>query len=441
MNKKAFIVTLLLLAWPAIVENFLQSMVGFVDSLFISKLGLTEVAAVGVTNAILQIYFAIFMSVATAAAVFISRSIVEQNKEKTKVIVSHALLLTLCIGILFGFLTVFFASNLLSLMGASAAVVDVGSSYFRIIGIPSIFIALVFTIGAILRGTGDTQTPLRAGLWMNLIHIVLDYILIFGLFFEGFGLTGAAIATVLSRIIGVGLLFRGMDQKKLLPSLKLRSWSIQTDILYRMVRLGTPAMLERLFMRTGQIMYFGMIIRMGTDIYAAHTLTGNFTIFSTIVGTGLGVATTTLIGQNIGSGKFDDVKKYGGIAISVTSIVMTIVLFIVWLCSFGAAAWFTPNSNVIHLIIAVLMIDLIAQPATGIVTSLTAILQAGGETKYPMYVTWFGIWAIRTLGVYLFGVYFGWGLIGAWSAIALDNYIRAGMLYWKYRSLKWVKPI
>ncbi|WP_373231849.1 MATE family efflux transporter [Cohnella sp.] len=441
MKKTSFVVTFLVLAWPAIVENFLQSMVGFVDSLFISKLGLIEVAAVGVTNAILQIYFAVFMSVATATAVFISRSIGEQDKEKSKVIVSHALILTSCIGIIFGFLSFFFASDLLSLMGASAAVVDVGSSYFRIISIPSIFIALVFTMGAILRGTGDTKTPLHAGLWMNLIHIVLDYILIFGLFFEGFGLTGAAIATVLSRMIGVGLLLRGMNRKNLLPPLDLRLWSIQTDLFLRIVRIGIPAMLERLFMRSGQILYFGMIIRMGTDIYAAHTLTGNFTLFSTIVGSGLAVATTTLIGQNTGSGKLDHVKRYGNIAISLTSIIMTGVLLIVWLCSFGAAEWFTTNSEVIHLMIAVLLIDLIAQPATGIVTSLTAILQAGGDTKYPMYVTWIGIWAIRTLGVYLFGVYWGWGLIGAWSAIALDNYIRAGILYWRYRSFKWIKPI
>ncbi|MCY9661977.1 MATE family efflux transporter [Paenibacillus chondroitinus] len=441
LKKISFSGTLLLLAWPAIVENFLQSMVGFVDSLFISKLGLTEVATVGVTNAILQIYFAIFMSVSTAAAVFISRSIGEQDTEKTKVIISHALMLTIGIGFLFGFVSLFFAPDLLSLMGANAEVVERGSTYFRVIATPSIFMSLVFTIGSILRGTGDTKTPLRAGLWMNFIHIILDYILIFGLFFEGFGLTGAAIATVLARIIGVALLFRGMKRKNLLPPLSPRFWSIRPDLLYRMSRLGTPAMLERLFMRTGQILYFGMIIRMGTDIYAAHTLTGNFTLFSTIVGTGLGVATTTLIGQSIGSGKFEDVKRYGKIATGVTSTVMTVVLLIVWLYSFGAATWFTTSSEVIHLITTVLLIDLFAQPATGLVTSLTAILQAGGDTKFPMYVTWFGIWAIRTLGVYLLGVYLGWGLIGAWCAIAFDNYIRAGILYWRYRSFKWLKVI
>ncbi|MEC0145921.1 MATE family efflux transporter [Paenibacillus alginolyticus] len=202
-----------------------------------------------------------------------------------------------------------------------------------------------------------------------------------------------------------------MNQKKLLPPLKLRSWSIHTVLLYRMVRLGTPAMLERLLMRTGQILYFDMIIRIGTDIYAAHTLTGNFTLFSTIVGTGLGVATTTLIRQSIGSGRLYDVKRYGKIATSVTSLVMTVVLFIVWLCSFGAAAWFTTNSEVIYLIIAVLLIDLVAQPAKGLVTSLTAILQAGGDTKYPMYVTWSGIWAIRTFGVYLLWLGTYWSMV------------------------------
>lgn len=91
--------------------------------------------------------------------------------------------------------------------------------------------------------------------------------------------------------------------------------------------------------------------------------------------------------------------------------------------------------------IKILAIDVIAQPATGLVTALTAILQAGGDTKFPMYVTAGRIRLIRTLGVYLLGIYLGYGLIGAWIAIAIDNYLRAGILYYRYRGYKWLKVI
>ena len=96
---------------------------------------------------------------------------------------------------------------------------------------------------------------------------------------------------------------------------------------------------------------------------------------------------------------------------------------------------------VIGLISVVLGIDTITQPATAIVASLTATLQAGGDTKYPMYMTAIGIWAIRTVGVYVLGVYFGFGLIGVWTSIALDNYIRAIFLIFRYRSFKWLRDL
>ena len=93
-------------------------------------------------------------------------------------------------------------------MGADKDVLEIGSTYFRIVATPSILISMIYTIGAILRGTGDTKTPMRIGIWMNVVHIVLDYILIFGVFFEGFGIQGAAFASVLARLFAVILLLR-----------------------------------------------------------------------------------------------------------------------------------------------------------------------------------------------------------------------------------------
>ncbi|MEB3102998.1 MATE family efflux transporter [Ferviditalea candida] len=430
---------ILLLAWPAIVESFLISAVGFVDTLFISKLGLSEVAAVGVTNAIMQIYFAVFMSIATASTIFISRASGENNVSKVRDITAQAILLSLFAGLVLGAISFFFSESMLSIMGASPDVLQVGIPYFQIVAVPSIILSLFFTAGAILRGSGDTRTPLRVGLWMNAVHIVLDYVLIFGVFFDGFGIKGAAMATLLSRLFSVVFLLWYLHNRRLISPLRL--WSIRRDLLAKLSRLATPAALERLFMRMGQILYFGMIIRMGTEVYAAHTLTGNFTMFSTIVGTGLAVATTTLIGNCIGAKQIEEAKKLGTVAIWVSSLVMTAVLFIVWGISFTATHLFTDDPFVIRLIVTILLIDVIAQPATGAVTALTAILQAGGDTKFPMYVTLFGIWGIRTLGVYMLGVHLGLGLIGAWIAIAMDNYIRAVILFIRYRSFRWVKQI
>lgn len=438
MKANSYSKTLFILAIPAIIESLLQSMVGFVDTLFISKLGLNEVAAVGISNTILQIYFAVFLAMGTASTVFISRYYGANQKDKVKTIATQSIILTLIVGTIFGVISFFFSEQLLKVMGADRTVLETGSMYFRIVATPSILISMMYTIGAILRGTGDTKTPMRVGIWMNIVHIVLDYFLIFGVFFEGFGIQGAAIASVIARLFGVFLLMRHLFVKGFV-SHQLIEWKLRIEVIKDLVKLGIPASMERLFMRFGQVIYFGMIIRMGTEVYAAHTLAGNFTIFASVIGTGFATATTTLVGKSIGAGDIEEAKKYSLSSIKLMSLFMTLMLLVTYLFSAQISPIFTSNSVVTGLITAVLGIDVLTQPATATVASLTATLQAGGDTKFPMYITAIGIWAIRTIGVYLLGFYFGLGLIGVWMAIAIDNYFRAVFLLLRYRSFKWIK--
>jgi len=431
---------ILLLALPVMAENFLQSMVGFVDTLFLSRLGLEEVAAVGIANAVFQIYYAVFLAVATASTILVSRAIGERNKSSVSAIISNSIYLTIFVGMVFGVISFFFAESLLTMMGANGQVLKLGTVYFQIVSTPCVWIAMMYTIGAIFRGAGDTKTPMKVGIAMNIIHVILDYVLIFGVFFHGLGIVGAALATVCARIIGVLLLFRQLYIKELVER-KARVWKGNRRIMRSLARLGIPASFERLFMRFGQIIYFSMIMRMGVEVYSAHTLAGNFTIFPTMIGTGLAAATATLIGQSIGAKDIQAVRSYSKASMMVTALAMTAALLTIFLTSGATVRIFTDHQTVIRLVVTVLGIDTFAQPATAVVTALTAVLQAGGDTKYPMYVTAIGIWAIRTLGVYLLGVRLGFGLMGVWIAIALDNYIRALLLYWRYRSFKWIKNV
>ena len=239
MKKSSYTKSLLVLAIPAIIESLLQSMVGFVDTLFISKLGLREVAAVGVSNTILQIYFAVFLALGTASTVFVSRYYGANQKEKVKTVASQSIILTLIIGGIFGIISFFFSEQLLKVMGADRDVLEIGSTYFRIVATPSILISMIYTIGAILRGTGDTKTPLRVGIQMNIVHIVLDYILIFGVFFEGFGVQGAAVASVLARLFAVILLLRHLLSKELISN-KLNEWKMKINVI---IEQATPPQL------------------------------------------------------------------------------------------------------------------------------------------------------------------------------------------------------
>ncbi|BDP44550.1 hypothetical protein DAETH_45190 (plasmid) [Deinococcus aetherius] len=212
-------------------------------------------------------------------------------------------------------------------------------------------------------------------------------------------------------------------------------------MLRRMARLGLPSALERLAMRFGQIVYFGLILWLGTEVCAAHTLSGNFTLFASVAGTELAAATSVRVGQRLGAGEEREARRYAWAGVRLSSALMTGLALLAWIASFRGASLFTGNARVVALIVLALGIDVLTQPATGVMTALTATLQAGGDPRFPMWTTLVGIWGIRTLGVYLLGVQLGWGLAGVWLATLLDNYLRAAVLWCRYRSGRWVREL
>jgi putative MATE family efflux protein len=431
--------TIFLLAMPAVIENFFQTILGFVDTLFVSKLGLIEVSAVGVTNAILAVYFAVFMSIGISTNVLVAKHIGAGNKEKAKEIGHQSILLALILGLLFGLISYFFAEPFLQLMGVEKNVLDPAVSYFQIVATPSIFISLMFVLGSILRGNGDTKTPMKISIYINLLHIALDYIFIFGFFMiPSLGLDGAAYATVAARLIGViGLSYYLVKDKKV--STSLLYWKIKKDIQWNLITLGTPAAGERLVMRIGQVLYFGMIVALGTNTFAAHQIAGNIEVFSYMIGYGFATAATILVSQKLGAKDIEGAKKYAKFSILSGTLFMTILGILLFLLGEWSAHFFTNDLAVVQQIKTALQIDAFIQPVLAVVLILTGIYQAAENTKFPMYTTAIGIWFIRTLGVYFLGIQFGWGIAGVWIAIGLDNLFRAIWLWYYYQNHKWLK--
>ncbi|WP_396128865.1 MATE family efflux transporter [Exiguobacterium mexicanum] len=179
-DRKTKMKFILLLALPAVAENFFQTLLGFVDTLFVSRIGLAEVSAVGVTNAILAIYFAVFMAIGVAVNVYVANNLGSERIERARHIAQQAIVLSVVVGVTFGVVTLFFAEPLLRLMGVENDVLEAGSTYFKIVGIPSIVMALMFVLSSILRGAGDTKSPMKVSIVINVVNIVLDYMLIFG---------------------------------------------------------------------------------------------------------------------------------------------------------------------------------------------------------------------------------------------------------------------
>jgi putative MATE family efflux protein len=430
-DRKQKVKIILALAVPAMIENFLQTIVGFVDTLFVAKIGLNEVAAVGVTSAIVAVYIAIFMAIGVGTSSMIARSVGAGRLDQAKEIARQSTWITAIVGVLFGLITLFFAEPLLRLMGAEPRVLAHGVVYFRIVAVPSIFLALMTVFGSILRAAGNTKTPMKVGIWINLIHIVLDYVLIFGLFdWNGWGIAGAAWATSIVRVIGSVALFLYIRKSKLSFSI----WKGTTnEYVMPLLKLSGPAAAERLIMRFGQVLYFGLIVHIGTDVYAAHVLAGNIEIFSYMPGYGLAIAATTLVGQHLGAKRTKDAYQFGLLTTWIAVLFMGFVGVLLFIFSPMAAGWFTNDKEVIGMVTTALRIDAFAQPFLAISLVIAGALQGAGDTKSPLYSTTIGMWLIRVAGVYVLCIYLGMGIAGVWLSIAIDLVIRAVFLLYMYR--------
>lgn len=433
-STKQKLLMIVSLAVPAMVENLLQTVVGFVDILFVAKIGLTEVTAVGVANTVLAVYMAIFMALGVGTSSLIARNVGAGNVEQAKRIARDSTMLSIFLGIVFGIITLLFTEPMLQWMGAEPDVLADGVVYLQIVGISSVFISCMLHFGSILRASGDTKTPMKVSWWINILHIGLDYVLIFGFFFiPELGVAGAAWATVIVRIIGSISLFIYIQKSKLSFRLDLRSTNKANSQYSSLIKLSTPAAMERLILRFGQVLYFGFIVWIGTNTFAAHTIAGNIETFSYMPGIGLATAAAILVGQNMGARRTKEAYHFGWLTAGIAVVFMSFVGVILYTMSPWFARWFTTDAAVIDMVVTALRIDAFAQPMLAIGLVMASALQSVGDTKSSMYSAAIGMWLIRVIGVYVLGVQMEMGIAGIWLTIAIDLALRALFLSYRYR--------
>ena len=419
------------LAIPATIENILQTLVGFIDTMMISRIGLLAVTAVGVANTILNVYVAVFIALGVGASALIAQYLGANKAKESQKITNQSVVLALVVGLIFSIVSLLFGKPLLATMGASDEALVYSTQFFYIVGGTSVFISLMTVLGSILRATGDTKTPMKVTAIVNIGNIVLDYILIFGLGpIPALGVIGTAIGTAVSRLIGTILLLNKV-QKSTSP--------IDFSTLFKksnykfLINLTIPATLERLVMRLGQVLYFGLIVSIGAKTFAAHSIAGNIESFTYMPAYGLATASATLVGNSIGAKDLSKASHYAYSAAKYGVISMSILGVILFFGSPLFATLFTNDSEAINQIVTALRIDSFAQPVLAISLITTGSLQGMGDTKSPLYSTAFGMWVIRVVGVIVLSKIFNLGIAGVWLSIAIDLSLRSLFLVYRFK--------
>lgn len=414
-------------------------MLGVVDMYFVGKLGPASIASVGITNMLMNVYIAVFFAIGIGTTAVVSRAVGAKRYHVVKQAVQQSIIIGVGIGIIAGLINLIFSKQILSLMGAQSDVMSVIIPYFRIISVPSVFLSMMIVTSSAMRGTGDTRTPMKIAIMANVINAILDYILIFGAFgIPAFGMAGAAMATTFARMISAILLLSKVNKDIGETADKwYQRIRFNPSMFKSILRVGVPAGIEKLFMRFGQLVYMSLIIKIGTEAYAAHSLGGTIGTLAYVPAMGFTVAASTLVGQNLGAEEPERAYKCGMVAYMLGGGFMALMGIIFFFFGGFLASLFTDNQHIIDLLTTVFKISGPSEIFVAMTLIITGALQGAGDTRFPLLVTFSGIWIFRVLGIYILAIRMDMGLIGAWIAIVIDVVVRGSILMARFMRGKW----
>lgn len=388
--------SILLLAIPMMLEMVLESLFAVVDTFWVGRLGSDAVAAVGLTESVMALVFAIGLGVALSTTAMVARRIGEKEPEQAAVSAVQAIVLGLLLSVALGIPGGILAPRLLGLMGATPSIVAVGTGYARIALGGCGAILMLFLNNAIFRGAGDAAIAMRL-LWVsNIINLILDPCLIFGLGpFHRFGLTGAAMATFTGRSIGVlyqfWRLLRGTERIHVLA----RHLRLNFAVFGRLFRISLTGILQFTVSNTSWIGLVRIISIFGGAAVAGYTIAVRILIFYTLPLWGFSNAAATLVGQSLGAGDPDRAEQ----AVWRTGIYCMLILAVIGVALFIFAApvagIFVRDPAVVATGAMALRIFACGNIAFAWVMVTLQAFNGSGDTVTPTFVYFFGFWVLE----------------------------------------------
>jgi putative MATE family efflux protein len=324
-------------------------------------------------------------------------------------------------------------------MGAQDDAIGYAVTYMRIICLGLLPQTIGMCVTAVLRGAGDTKTPMRFNIIANCFNVAGNFLLINGYFgFPKWGVYGAGFATSVSRVIGCGLALWVIFNGKSLLHISLRDKFVpRFDLIQRIVKVGLPAMLEQLVMRFGNIAFTKVVSGLGTLTYAAHQIAMNIVSLSFTPGQGFSMAATSLVGRSLGDKRPDDADMYGWETRRVGMYVAGVMAVIFFVFGNFVAALYTKDPTVIHQSATALKIIALVQVFQSTQFILAGALRGAGDTRWPLISTFIGVAGVRVILALVFVNVLHLGLIGAWMAMAIDQTTRSVVIFFRYRSKRW----
>lgn len=427
-----------LLAVPMILELIMESTFAVVDIYFVGKLGASAVATVGLTETYLFLLYSIGMGLAMAVTAIVARRIGEKDKEQAGIAAVQSIFLAVLVSFPFAVAGIFFAKDLLGLMGADAWTLEHGYRYTQWMLGGNAVIMLLFVINSIFRGAGDAAIAMRV-LWIaNTFNIILDPVLIYGLGpFPEFGIEGAAIATNIGRGIGVltqmWVMFRGGKHIRVLRAHLYLDW----QVVVRIVRTSLGGIGQMIVAMTSWIFVMRIIAEFGSHAVAGATIALRIMMFTLMPAWGMSNAVATLVGQNLGAQKPERAER----SVWVTGFWNMLFLIGVSVCYFlfsdALVSIFTDDADVIS--VGGKWLTIVSYSYFVYAWWMVAVqaFNGAGDTATPTKINLVFFWLIQIPLSYILGKTLGFGPTGVFWAIFVSETFVGLFTLWLFKRGGW----
>jgi len=437
-GKKALILAILAMAAPAIIEMGLNTLLGVADMIMIGQMiGSGAIASVGFSNQIMYFLIFTFSAFNTGAVAMISRAYGEKDSPKMKHIAEQNVVLNLLIGLGIMGLAFVFKEDIFRIYEIEPKIFEDAILYFNYILIGFVPMFLSFAFASILRGSGDTKTPMWITGFANLLNILGNYVLITGWgIFPEMGIAGAALSTSLSRIVATAIYIYVLYIKDSMIKLKAK-WIMDRHILGPLFRISLPGGIEQFFMQLSFVVVGVFIAKLETDAEALFRILIQIESLSFMPAVGVSIAAATLVGKSLGE---KDIHKASeiGLTSSVLGILWGIFVGILFVTiPLPLLYAFTTDQTVIALGIPVMVYMAINQPGLNFMIVMGGALRGAGDTYKLMIYTMIRLWALFVPLSYLFILTLNQGVAGLWQAEILSIFATAIIIFRRFHSKKW----
>lgn len=436
------------LAGPTMLEQLMQTAVQYIDTAMVGTLGTQATAAVGATSTVNWLVNSSISALSIGFLSFIARAYGAGDKERAGRITTQVVLSTLIVGILFTIVTLSLSGVIPEWMQVKEAIQPLASTYFFILYLPMLPRTATIMFGTALRATGDTTTPMKVGISVNIVNIILNTLLIFPtrtvslgiLSFTmpgaGLGVIGAAIASAIAFTIG-GIYITLALWKHPVITPKGRKITLDMDILKPCLKVALPNMLQRFGTSLGYVAFASMVNSLGEISTAAHTIANTVESLFYIPAYGMQTAAATLSGNALGAK--DDQKMHGltRLMIKVEFVLMFVSGSLLFLLAPNMMSIFSKDSQVITLGATVLRMVAVSEPIYGVAVIIEGIMLGVGETITPFKFNILGMWGIRIFGTFICTQILHMTLVSAWGCMIGHNMMLFVMFLLYYRTNKW----